>query len=125
MLNSIWLALISIGVGVASWSDARDLSANTYHNGQQISVTIEHPDRWNNPEQDSRTLPCTLIVAPADFNAAYGTSVKDTIRQKAEYLSGALHVFVEDRTPDVWKDLCKAQRNTAFLLARVAWRQEN
>src|ERR1051326_2225420 len=121
MLNYIWLALISIGVGVAIWTDARDLSANTYHNGQQISVTIEHPEQWDNPGQDTKALPCTLIVSPADFNAAYGTSVKDTIRQKAEYVAGALHVFVDANTPDLWKDLFKAQRNPDFLLARVAW----
>src|SRR5258706_6538052 len=125
MLNYIWLALIFIGVGVAIWSDARDLSSNTYHNGQQISVTIEPPDRWENPAQDSKALPCTLIVTPSDFHAAYGTSVKDTIRQKAEYVWGVLHVFVDDRTPDLWKDLFKAQRNSDFLLARVEWPGES
>jgi spore maturation protein A len=134
MLNYIWLALISIGVGVAIWSDARDLSANTYRNGAQISVALEHPGQWETPEPTSKTLPCTLVVAPGDFNAVYGASIKDTVRQRAEYVpganegegaSGALHVFVDDRTPGVWKDLFAAQRNPDFLLARVSWPGQN
>lgn len=118
MLNYIWLSLIVIGVGVAVWNDVHDLSANRYHNGQPVTVTIEYPDGTRPAPTSS---PCTLIIAPADFNSAYGTSLNDTIRQKAEYLTGALHIVVDDRTPGVWREIYSAQRNPDFLLARVHW----
>src|SRR5712692_8015227 len=88
MLNYIWLSLVVIGVGVAVWSDARDLSANTYHNGRAVAVAIEYRDGPDSPGGSPAAAPCTVIVTPADFNSAYGASLKDTVRQKAEYFAG-------------------------------------
>jgi spore maturation protein A len=137
MLNYIWLSMIVIGVGVAVWSDVHDLSANTYHNGRSVAVAIEYSDRPERAGSATSPVPCTLIVTPAEFNSAYGASLKDTIRQKAEYLptirqgedpsvylpshTGVLHILVDDRTPDLWKRIYKAQNNPDFLLARVEW----
>jgi len=142
MLNYIWLSLIVIGVGVAVWTDVHDLSADTYHNGQPVTVAIACPDRPEHPGAPAST-PCTVIIAPADFNSAYGTSLRDTIRQRAEFVAGlkeeesssgdaprssaaprasypgALHIFVDDQTPAFWKELYRAQKNPDFLLARV------
>src|ERR1041384_1745920 len=117
MLNYIWLGLIVVGVVVAAWSDARDISSNRYHNGEQVSATLtpsESPDR---PASGSR--PCTLVISPAALAAAYGESTTDTVRQRAEYVSGALHIFIDLRSPNAWRDVYNAQGGGEFLLARL------
>jgi spore maturation protein A len=115
MLNYIWLSLILIGIGVALYSDIGDISSRKYHNGEEMRVTISVANPSDIPFHQSGQYACTLLV--------------DSILQKAELIvgpnnSGALHIFPDDKTPTLWKDIFKAQKNSDFLLARVRWEGE-
>jgi len=125
MLNYIWLALIVIGVGVAIGTDWHDLSSNKYHNGEPVQVDIVH----SIPAGEftaARAHACTVTISADHFNAIYGTTITDSLRFRAEFTplqnnAGAiLHIFVDDSTPQIWRDLALAQKNPSFVAARCA-----
>jgi spore maturation protein A len=123
MLNYIWLSLIVIGIGVAVWSDSSDLSTNKFHNGQEVVVAI-HPGPGSQATKELRQMhACLISVSPRDYNAAYGTVISDTIVQKGELqqtgFNGVVHVFVDEQTPRLWKDIFAAQKNPDYLVAHV------
>lgn len=117
MLNYIWLALIVLGIGVAVWTDVQDLSTNRYHNGAVVSADVI-PAGTAPADSASRTgsFPCTVIITPSDFNAAYGASVSDTIRQRGDCTGSTIRISVDEATPAVWKDILRAQNGADYLL---------
>lgn len=113
MLNYIWLGLILIGIGVALYSDIGDISSHKYHNGEETAVTINFASPSDVPLTQSQHYNCTLLL-------------DSIIVQKAELIAGAngigvLRIFTDDKTPPLWKDIFKAQKNSDFLLARARW----
>jgi spore maturation protein A len=113
MLNYIWLALIVIGILVAVLGDWRDISTNKYHNGEEIETIIQFSILPTFPLTQSQIYPCTII-----FSEELG------ITQRAELIvgsenSGALHIFVDDNTPPLWRAIHEAQKNEQYLFARV------
>lgn len=113
MLNYIWLGLIIVGIAVAVWGDWNDLSSNRYHNGEEIEVTISLPPDTPIPLSPSRPHACRLI-----YSEELG------IDQQAEIIigsgnSGALHIFPDENTPPIWRELYNLQKNDKFLAAHV------
>ncbi len=139
MLNYIWLALIVIGVGVAAWSDARDISSNRYHNGRQVTATLTYGS-LSSASKGTFTWPCTISISPAALATAYGEFIGDSIKMRAEFViegrggkpprilpSGApLHIFFDAQSPDipnVWRDIYSAQGQGDYLSAFVHFRK--
>jgi spore maturation protein A len=113
MLNYIWLGLIVIGITVAVWGDWKDISSNKYHNGEEIETSIQLSNNPIFPLVQSQVYPCTLI-----YSEALG------ITQQAELIagsnnSGVLHIFTDDNTPPLWREVYKIQKNEKYLLAHV------
>lgn len=124
MLNYIWLSLIVIGIGVAVWRDVDDLSTGRFRNGEEVVVTIHETPISQAGRESGQKRTCIISVSPRDYSAVYGTTVSDTIEQRAELLhtdgGGTVHIFVDERTPDLWKEIFAAQKNPDYLLAHVS-----
>jgi spore maturation protein A len=114
MLNYIWVALIVIGILVAVAGDWRDLSTNKYHNGDGYETVLQFSKMPSSPLIQSQIYSCTLV-----YSEGLG------ITQRAELIpgannSGVLHIFIDDNTPPLWREIFKVQKND-FLLAHVVW----
>ena len=70
MLNYIWLSLVVIGIAVALWNDAADLSSNRFHNGEEIGIEISGVPPP--PVTPSRVYSARMTVNPSDYNSVYG-----------------------------------------------------
>jgi len=115
MLNYIWLTLIVIGVMVAVWGDWHDISTNRYHNGEEYETVLQLPETSILPLRQSQVYQC-IVVHSEELG----------IMQRAELIpgagnSGSLHIFMDDNTPPLWREIFKAQKNNDFLLAHVNW----
>lgn len=114
MLNWIWLALILVGTLVAAGQDVYDLSVDRYQNGREIKVDLRMGSPSNFSLGGSRPYPCTVIVGPGPLT------------QKAELYSakgnkGTLHIFVDEHTPPLWREIYGAQKNSGYLQAQIRW----
>ncbi|MFI5252698.1 MAG: nucleoside recognition domain-containing protein [Bacteroidota bacterium] len=130
MLNYIWLSLIVIGIVVAIGTDISDLSSNKYHNGEQINtvLTLESPPVGG--LQTTQHYKCSIVVHATEFGARNGSVNQNDIKQQAELIpggsnSGTVHIFPDDQTPDLWKEIFKNQKNESFLLGNVRWESLN
>ena len=88
MLNYIWSALLVASLVFALGYDVRDLSNDTYRNGQALPVDIVVPGDYL---PDARTVDVTVQIDPAEYQAFYGTdtapaqtSWEGTLLQTAE-----------------------------------------
>jgi spore maturation protein A len=70
VLNYIWSGLILASLAFALWFDVGDLARDTYRNGQPLAVDVEVPAGY---DADARTVPVTIRIAPADYQAHFGT----------------------------------------------------
>lgn len=112
MLNYIWLGLIVAGVLIAAGTDWHDASVNSWHNGAQLAAEV----RASGGET-------TLRIAPASFNAAYGTSLADTVVARTDAPlgpeGGPARLRIDDRSPAVWKAIAAARRSPDLLSVHV------
>ncbi|MBI3194495.1 MAG: hypothetical protein HYZ34_08540 [Ignavibacteriae bacterium] len=75
--------------------------------------------------EPNKKYECTILLDAHDYQSVYGISLtSERITQKAELLTssseqGALHIFIDEETPALWKDISKAQRNSEYLLSKV------
>jgi spore maturation protein A len=127
MLNYIWLALIVTGIGVALYGDIGDLSSNRYHNGEAVAVVITPSAGADVPFKPNSRYSCTITV---DRSAQSGIFGADTgiASQKCELVTaseheGALHIFADEQTPLLWKEVLKGLRNPEYLSGKVAWQR--
>jgi spore maturation protein A len=128
MLNVIWMALIFIGTLVALGQDLYDLAVDRYQNGQQAAIRLQMNRPQDRLDKSSSPYPCAVLIdRPADA-AKTGRPFLNTgsLRQKAElYIlgnnKGRLHIFVDEATPPLWKEMVKLQKNTSFLQAHIRW----
>jgi spore maturation protein A len=88
MLNYIWSGLLVASLVFALGYDVRDLSNDTYRNGQALPVSIVVPSTYL---PDARTVDVTVQIDPAGYQAFYGaeaalaqTSFEGTLLQTAE-----------------------------------------
>jgi len=126
MLNYIWLALIVIGILVAVYGDVHDLSANTFHNGEEITVSLRLLDPTVARVASGGSYACTVILGPEEYLSVYGVTTPQAIIQKCELTAasegtGAVRITIDSETPGLWKDIARAQKNRDFLQARVRW----
>ena len=70
MLNYIWAALLISAFVFAGYSDIRDLSRDTYRNGQPLAVELELPE--GDTGESART-PVRIRIDPAVYQNFYGT----------------------------------------------------
>ncbi|HEV8537740.1 MAG TPA: nucleoside recognition domain-containing protein [Bacteroidota bacterium] len=123
MLNYIWLALLVIGIGVALYGDVSDISANKYHNGEEISCIIQFSQHVSSPPTQLQKMQCAVAIA-TQLPAGSGT-LPDTIIQKAElFPGGTLHIFIDEQTPAILREVFEAQKNE-FLLVHAKWESFN
>ena len=71
MLNYIWAGLILFSLVFALFYDLRDLSQDTFRNGQALPVEVDFEDRAFDPVADRQ--PVTVRIDPEAFAAFYGT----------------------------------------------------
>ncbi|MGC1403060.1 MAG: nucleoside recognition domain-containing protein [Thermodesulfobacteriota bacterium] len=128
MLNIIWMVLIFVGTLVAVGQDLFDLSTNRYQNGKEIRIDLRIDSPMNRPHKAPQPYPCTVMMDPSVYGRWAGQSLpgSEAIRQKAELYSsggnkGTLHIFVDENTPLLWKEIFKAQKNPDYLLAKIRW----
>jgi spore maturation protein A len=128
MLNVIWLTLIMAGFLVAVVRDVYDLSTNRYQNGQEIRANLRMDSIGDHSLNSFHRYPCTVIIETGQFHNNVGQFPPGAglIRQKAELLpsgkkNGRLHIFIDDQTPPLWKEIYKVQKNSGFLLAKIRW----
>ncbi len=124
MLNYIWLGLVVAGILVAVGTDWHDLSVNKYHNGETLTMTI-YPVHGSAPPVPGRPVSCTIAISPSEMMRLYGFSGGDTLRQRADFIPGAtggggIHIFTDDRTPPIWKEIQQTQRNKDYLAGRIS-----
>jgi spore maturation protein A len=130
MLNYIWLSLIIIGILVAIGTDISDLSANKYHNGEKINITVTLATVEQRDFQTGQYYPCSVLVTPSELSTRYGFTASTLLKQNAELIPsgnnfGTLHIFPDDQTPQIWKEIFHAQKNGDFLLAIFQWDNTN
>jgi len=113
MLNYIWLALILIGILVAVASDWHDLSANKYHNGEEIALTIHLPP-------DVRIESGIPLSVRAEFlaGAEHAGFLQSAVLVPAGPGSGRITLTIDDQTPALWKEIGKLKGS---LAGTVAW----
>lgn len=70
MLNYIWAGLIIFSLVFAVVSDVRDLTRDTYRNGDPLPVTLTFPEGYR-PE--ARHQPVVVRIDPATYRAFYRT----------------------------------------------------
>lgn len=70
MLNYIWAGLIVASFVFAGVYDARDLTRDTYRNGDPLAVSLEYPEGY---DADRRAVPVTISVDGSAYAAFYGT----------------------------------------------------
>ncbi|MBA4392360.1 MAG: hypothetical protein C0407_02290 [Desulfobacca sp.] len=80
------------------------------------------------PLQPFHRYPCTVIIDSSEFRDVVNKPLQEAglIQQKAEFLpsdgkKGRLHIFVDDHTPPLWKEIYTVQKKSGFLLAKVRW----
>jgi len=125
MLNYIWLALIVLGIGVALYGDIGDLSSNRYHNGEEVAIVILPSAEGDVPFRANRTYHCTITVDKSSQSGFFGADT-GLVAQKCDLVTssdreGALHIFPDERTPALWREILKGLRNPEFLGGRVKW----
>jgi spore maturation protein A len=125
MLNTIWLALLFIGILVAIGTDLNDLSTGRYHNGAQVAVSLAFPTAASEPMTPGVQIPCTLSVYRADYAAAYGeesgretTAVAATL-VPSDATGGVVQLTVDASTPALWSAIARSQHGT--LAGRLRW----
>ncbi len=128
MLNGIWMALIFIGTLVAMGQDLYDLAINRYQNGRESEVRLQINRPLNRLDKTSLPYPCTVLIDPRVYATGSGQPLQKTglLSQKAELYvqgknKGLLHLFVDEDTPPLWKEIYQIQKNTAFLQAHIRW----
>jgi spore maturation protein A len=120
------LSLILLGTAFALAQDIRDLASDRFRFRKELPVLLDcSPFRAGGPPAD-KTPTCTLTVDPRDFQRFYGLPETggEPLRQTAELHpsspgQGTLRIRLDGRTPPLWKELLKAQRNPDFLQARL------
>ena len=75
MLNYIWSALIVLSLVFALGYDVRDLSNDTYRNGQALPVAVVVPADYL---PDARTVDVTVQIDPGSYQAFYDTDTAPT-----------------------------------------------
>jgi len=125
MLNYIWLALIVLGIGVALYGDIGDLSSNRYHNGETVEIVIIPSTEGDIPLRPNRRYLCTITVDRSAQSRFFGAD-SGLLTQKCELLTasdreGVLHIFPDERTPVLWREILKGLRNPEYLAGRIAW----
>lgn len=130
MLNIIWLALIMVGTLVAVGHDVYDLSTNRYQNGREVIATLRMDSPGDVSLQPFQRYSCTVVIEAGEFPEKNGQSLQGAgpVEQKAELRpsggnKGRLHIFVDDHTPSLWKEISRVQKNSGFLLAKVLWKK--
>ena len=73
LLNYIWAALLISAFVFAGYSDVRDLSRDTYRNGQGLPVELEFPGEGAGGDEDARA-PVRIRIDPAVYRDFYGTA---------------------------------------------------
>ncbi len=73
MLNYIWAALIVSSLLFAGVTDFRDLSRDTYRNGQALPVQLEFAEGH---DADARLVPVTIRIDGATYGTFYGTEAR-------------------------------------------------
>lgn len=128
MLNWIWLTLILVGTLVAAGQDVYDLSTHRYQNGREIKVDLRMDSPSNFSLGGSRSYPCTIIIQPGASLPGAGRGIQEAgpLTQKAEFFpavgnKGTLHIFIDDQTPLLWKEIFNVQKNSDYLPARIRW----
>ena len=122
MLNYIWLSLIIIGILVAIHGDLHDLWTDKYRNDDQLQVVVQPVQTVPGSIQAGQRYQCVVLIAPTDYRAAYRLSLNDTVKQRADLIpsgsgKGSLHVFLDDQSPELFRDIGKGQRGQDYLLA--------
>jgi spore maturation protein A len=126
MLNYIWISLIVLGLLVALTSDWHDLSVDKYHNDSELAITFHliHPFP-NQPQPSPQKYSCLITVTPEDYKVAYGITISDTIRQMGEFITtkngeSSLRISLDEKSPGLWKELAKSQKDPEYLIARTS-----
>lgn len=119
MLNYIWLTLIVLGIGVAVFSDWRDLSTDRYRNGQAVSCELDG-DGTGGETSFPREL--TMRVTAAALSPVIGRDRGEALTQTLvapRYDGGATKINVElvvdGNTPALWKEIQAAQKTDGRL----------
>ena len=125
MLNYIWLGLIVVGILVAVGSDWHDLSANKYHNGEEIPVLLQFAEQPAMAFQPNQRYIVGLRMNGESLAKIYGGRISSTVQQNAEFVPispdhGILDIMLDDRAPAFWKEIAALQKKEK-LLARVRW----
>ncbi|HLB00449.1 MAG TPA: nucleoside recognition domain-containing protein [Bacteroidota bacterium] len=133
MLNYIWLTLIVLGIGVAVFSDWRDISTDRYRNGQGVVCDLaQEPPRPAAPDAPAETpagrRTGTISVSPADYRNAYGEEIPGTIAQKIVFPPipsekipegrknrSGVELSPDEHTPALWRQIQAAQKTDGVL----------
>ncbi len=73
MLNYIWAGLIIFSLVFAMIHDLRDLSRDTYRNGEPLPVTLHFPDGY---DPSARRVSVTVSIDPETYGAFYGVETR-------------------------------------------------
>jgi spore maturation protein A len=131
MLNYIWLTLILLGIGVAVFSDWRDISTDRYHNGRSVACELPAEPDGTGEKAGTRRAGKMIILAD-DFNSAYGTVLTGTLTQEinmpaAEARSGEeggpriiAELTIDDQTPSPWREIAAGQKSEGRLRGTVS-----
>jgi spore maturation protein A len=73
MLNYIWAGLIVSSFLFALGNDIRDLTGDTYRNGQPLPVALAFPQGYDSA---ARRVPVEIRIDPGQYATFYGTEAK-------------------------------------------------
>ena len=86
VLNYIWAGLIVFSLLFAVGYDVRDLSQDTYRNGQELPARLVFPDGYN---PAAKRQAAELQLDPATYGQFYGTEARPAATYPAQLISTA------------------------------------
>ncbi len=123
MLNYIWLLLIVLGIAVAVWNDASDVTHNVYRNGEDILLALEIREPVLSLR---REYSCSVLLHTNFLARFYGLNDSLDTRERlpasltlGERNSGRLQIDLENSRFKKWKEMATLQGNQRMLQGTI------
>ncbi len=123
MLNYVWLALLTLGIGVALTTDFIDKGNNKYQNNTPIPVYVSFDEKF--VKETGKSFDVKLKVKSKEFNKYYKTNLVSDVEEKVKLTYDkakdriSLYLKVGDKTPAIWKQMAKVTGKDDDLAGNV------
>ncbi|MBI5726323.1 MAG: spore maturation protein [Ignavibacteriales bacterium] len=107
MLNYVWIGLVLLGFSAAIFYDARDLTDNTYHNGQKMIVQVQFAGDKNSGDA-TITIPDSEMRNFSPVNSGQNIVLPALISFNDRKKTGGLYAKADKNWNDYLRKVAKA-----------------